>query len=102
MARVSISVWIFLDYLLTSSSGVAVLQRALELKELQFSSGDSTDVTNSYGVVTTGKYTASSLVSDALKIGPSEKGILANFAYEVSQHRNWKRELDGLASKVAF
>ncbi|KAL1733019.1 catalase-like domain-containing protein [Schizophyllum commune] len=82
--------------------GVAVLQRALELKELQFSSGDSTDVTNSYGVVTTGKYTASSLISDALKIGPGEKGIVANFAYEVSQHRNWKRELDGLASKVAF
>ena len=53
-------------------------------------------------MVTTGKYTASSLISDALKIGPGEKGIVANFAYEVSQHRNWKRELDGLASKVAF
>ena len=95
-------IYLLLHDRLTCHSGVAVLQRALELKELQFSSGDSTDVTNSYGVVTTGKYTASSLVSDALKIGPSEKGIVANFAYEVSQHRNWKRELDGLASKVAF
>ncbi|TRM59880.1 catalase-like domain-containing protein [Schizophyllum amplum] len=82
--------------------GVAVLQRALELSELQFSSGDSTDVTSSYGVVTTGKYTASSMISDALKIGPGEKGILANFSYEVSKHKCWDRELDGLVSKVAF
>lgn len=52
--------------------------------------------------MTTGKYDLSSIANDALKIGPGEKGFLANFAYELSKHRCWEREVDGLTAKVAY
>lgn len=59
-------------------------------------------MTTSYGVVTAGKYDASSAATDAVKIGPSETGFVANFIYEVSKHRCYERELEGLTSKVAY
>jgi catalase len=60
------------------------------------------DVVSSYGVVTTGKYGFTSAAVDALTIAPGAKGFVSNFAFEISKHRCWDRELDGLVSKVAF
>jgi catalase len=34
-------------------------------------------------------------------IGPQAKGLAERFVWHVSQHRNWDRELDGLADQVA-
>ncbi|KAI0050664.1 catalase [Auriscalpium vulgare] len=62
----------------------------------------SDDVMTSYGVVTTGSYGLKSAATDALKIGPGSKGFAANFAYAVSLHRCYERELEGLTSQVAF
>ncbi|KAF9229595.1 catalase-domain-containing protein [Gyrodon lividus] len=64
--------------------------------------GNSDEVVSSYGVVSTGKYSASSVITDALKIAPDSKGFVANFAYQVSQHRCYEREMDGLTEMVAF
>jgi len=56
----------------------------------------------SYGVVTTGKYSVSAAISDALQIKPNSKGFVSNFAFQISEHRCYKRESDGLAEQVAF
>ncbi|KAG6905909.1 catalase A [Tephrocybe rancida] len=80
-----------------------VLQHAVSLSNMKFadpSGGD--DVVNSYGVVTTGKYGVASAVSDVAAIASGPKGFVSNFAHEISKHRCWDREMDGLVSQVAF
>jgi len=82
---------------------VAVLSFAIGLKEVNFTHDlDSDDVVSSFGVVTTGKYDFQSVVADVLGIGSGPKGFVSNFAYEISKHRCYDRELDGLVLKVAF
>ncbi|KAF9009471.1 catalase [Cyathus striatus] len=83
--------------------GVTVLQQAIGLPEVKlFNSPDSDNVESSYGVVTTGKYDVTSAATDAPKIASGPKGFVANFAYEVSKHRCYERELDGLVKRVAY
>ncbi|KAG6817783.1 hypothetical protein H0H87_003191 [Tephrocybe sp. NHM501043] len=83
--------------------GVSVVQRAISLSDVNFadpSGGD--DVVTSYGVVTTGQYGVASAMSDVVAIASGPKGFVSNFAYEISKHRCWDREMDGLISHVAF
>jgi catalase len=82
--------------------GVAFVREALGIASLQFSpiSGDDTVVAD-YGIVTAGKYSMGSAAAD-IQIGKEEKGWFSKFAYELSQHRCFQREMDGLTSKVAF
>ncbi|KAI0932534.1 catalase A [Taiwanofungus camphoratus] len=83
--------------------GVAFLREAAQLPGIQFAPNLNSDaVTISYGVVTAGKYDAGSAIGDTLKIGQSEKGFVSNFAFAVSKHRCYERELDGLTAKVAY
>ncbi|KAG1885603.1 catalase-like domain-containing protein [Suillus subluteus] len=63
---------------------------------------DSDEVVTSYGVVTTGKYSISSAVTDVLNIAPDTRGFASNFAFQISQHKCYERELDGLTEQVAF
>ncbi|RPD81695.1 catalase [Lentinus tigrinus ALCF2SS1-7] len=83
--------------------GVAFLREAVQLPGVQFAANLASDnVTSSYGVVTAGKYDVSSAAADALSIKQGEKGFISNFAYELSKHRCYERELDGLAGQVAY
>ncbi|KAI0670191.1 catalase [Trametes maxima] len=83
--------------------GVAFLREAVQLPGVQYASDlNSNSVVSSYGVVTAGKYDGGSAVADTLTIKQDEKGFASSFAYELSKHRNWDREADGLVSKVAF
>jgi catalase len=66
------------------------------------SDNSSPEVVVSYGVVTTGKYTARSAVMDVAHLGSGSKGFASHFTCEISKHRCWKRELDGLTKQVAF
>lgn len=66
------------------------------------SSASSDEVTVDYGVVTTGKYDAPSSISEGIKIAKGAKDFAQSFFFEVAQHKNFQRELDGLAAKVAF
>lgn len=86
--------------------GVALVREALGVPGVQYSTasataGASDAVVVSYGVVTTRAYTPSSAAAD-LHIGAEEKGWFSKFAYELSKHRCFDRELDGLTAKVAF
>lgn len=84
--------------------GVDFIRDAVRLPgvDLFDSMKDSDSVVSSYSVVTTGKYTITSAATDALKIGPGPEGFAANFAYEISKHRCYERETDGLVSQVAY
>ncbi|KAJ7858839.1 catalase-like domain-containing protein [Mycena olivaceomarginata] len=83
--------------------GVDFIRTAVGMSELQLhATGSSRNVVTSYGVVTAGSYTAGSAVVDALTIGPGGEGFASNFAYEISKHRCYERETDGLCQRVAY
>jgi catalase len=87
------------------TSAVDFLRNVVRLPKVGLfapSGGNSDEVVSSYGVVSTGRYSAFSAVTDVLKIAPGPKGFVANFAYQVSQHRCYEREIDGLTEMVAF
>jgi len=52
--------------------------------------------------VTTPKITLSSTMADVLGVGKGDKGFVSQFAYEISKHRCFERELDGINMQVAF
>ncbi len=77
--------------------------RAVELPQVNFNLSPSNDeVVNSYGVVTSGKYDVVSVAIDVFKIAPGPRGFVSNFAYEISKHRCWERERDGLTTQLAY
>jgi catalase len=85
------------------AEGVTVVKRALELPVVKLQDSlTSGEVVTSYGVVTTGVYTITSTVVDVLKIKPGPTGFVSNFAYQISKHRCYDRELDGLTTRVAY
>jgi catalase len=82
-----------------------VLARAIKLEapDLALASLDDSNVVTSYGVVTVGKYSVTTAAQDALEIAAGgDKGFLSNFAFELSKHRCYEREMDGLSTLVAF
>lgn len=83
--------------------GADAVCAALGLPEIKINSSlDSGEIVSSYGIVTTGKYDFPSALVDALTISPGHKGFVSNFAFEMSKHRCYERELDGLTSKIAY
>ncbi|KAL7268167.1 catalase 1 [Rhizina undulata] len=80
--------------------GVTLLQEAVLPSIALALDQDSSAVSTSYGVVTAWKLVKSLL--ELPKIEKSNKNIVNAFAYEISKHRCWDRELDGLVDKVAF
>lgn len=76
------------------------MKRALALPEVKLQESETSDeVISHYGVVTTGAYNAT---TDVLQISSEPKGFMSNFAYEISKHRCYDRELDGLSAQVAY
>jgi catalase len=83
--------------------GIAFLRDAAALPGIDLAqiNSASDEVIVSYGVVTASSYGLSRADAE-LKIGSSEKGFVSQFAYEISKHRCWERETDGLTAKVAY
>nr|GAT50676.1 predicted protein [Mycena chlorophos] len=59
------------------------------------------EVVEAYGVVTLRKVEAGSL-REVVDIAKEGKGFLEKFFFEISQHRNFARELAGLSTQVAY
>ena len=79
---------------------VTFLEKTVQLPGITYASeGDPHAVVESYGVVTTRKLTPG---SEIMRLVRGESSFLSKFGLEVSEHKNWKRELDGLAMQVAF
>ena len=64
--------------------------------------GQADEVTVSYGVVTSPKITFFSTMVGVTKISEEEDRFTSQFMYEISKHRCFQRELDGVNTQVAF
>ena len=79
------------------------MKRALALPEVKLQESETSDeVISHYGVVTTGVYNVTSAVTDVLQIAPGSTDFVSSFAYEISKHRCYEREVDGLVAQVAY
>jgi catalase len=86
------------------ATGVAIgfLRDTVDLPGVEFQDEDSSHVKTSYGVVTTGKLDGKSASASRPRIEHDSKDFMAEFAYVISRHRCYEREMDGLTSRVAF
>jgi catalase len=82
-----------------TGEAVELLAQAFALPGVSLSSNDQ--AVESYGVVTMRQISPDSLMG-AVTIAKEGTGLLQKFWYQISQHRNWDRELDGLNSQVAY
>ncbi|KAI0024625.1 catalase-domain-containing protein [Xylariomycetidae sp. FL0641] len=82
-----------------TGEALELFKMAFQLPGVEMSSDDK--AVESYGVVTMSKVSPDSL-KGAITIAKEGAGFLEKFWYQISQHRNWARELDGLNSQVAY
>ncbi|KAJ4512085.1 catalase 1 [Exophiala dermatitidis] len=84
-----------------SGEGVKLVDVALrEAEGVKLAAEGSTDVVDWYGVVTAQKPDTGSSVKDSIKLAKEATDFTSKFFWHISQHRNWDRELDGLADQV--
>ncbi|KAL4939676.1 hypothetical protein BDV06DRAFT_198365 [Aspergillus oleicola] len=69
---------------------------------VEVAGADAKEPVEWYGVVTARGPESAESLSEGWKILKDAPDFVSKFFYQISQHRNWKRELDGLASTVAF
>ncbi|KZF22125.1 catalase [Xylona heveae TC161] len=82
-----------------TGEAVALVRDACQLPGVQFSS--SNEVVDSYGVVTAAATHPQSF-KETIKMVKGAKDFIDVYTYNIAQHKNYQRELDGLASMVAF
>ena len=70
-------------------------------KPLQANPCTSGDLVSGYGVVTASKVKPESF-SETLKMAKGAADFLNAYTYEISQHKNFERELKGLSVMVAY
>ncbi|KHJ34362.1 putative catalase 1 protein [Erysiphe necator] len=80
-----------------TGEGIELIQKSFHLPGIELSR--DADVIDFFGVVTA-KYLDSS--EGPLKMIKGEKSFLNVYGYNISQHRNFERELCGLTSMIAF
>jgi len=83
-----------------TGEGVKLVQTACGIEGMSFSSNE--EVVDSYGVVTAAGVGKPSGVGEVLNMVKGAKNFLDAYAFNISQHRNFKREMDGLTSMVAY
>lgn len=77
------------------------MRDACSIEGMMFST--SADVVDSYGIVTAGGVeTSPPGIKEGLNMMKGAKNFMDAYAYNISQHRNFQRELDGLTSMVAY
>lgn len=81
-----------------TGEAIDLVNKAIQLDDIQLSSSHTLE---SYGVVTLRDVKPEGL-GDVLNAAKDAKGFLEKFVYNVSQHRCWQRELDGLSTQVAY
>ncbi|KAF2751416.1 catalase-domain-containing protein [Sporormia fimetaria CBS 119925] len=82
-----------------TGEAVEFVRFACDLPGLEFSA--SSAVVESYGVVTAAQVEPHGF-KETLNMAKGAKDFLSAYAFAISQHKNYERELDGLASMVAY
>lgn len=84
-----------------TGEAVKLVQTACGIEGMIFST--NAEVVDCYGVVTAGGLGESpGGLKEGLKMLKGAKNFLDTYAYNISQHRNFKRELDGLTTMAAY
>lgn len=78
---------------------VDFVKDACELPGMEFST--SADVVDSYGVVTASQVKPESF-KETLKMAKGAKDFVDAYTFEISQHKNFEREMKGFSSMVAY
>lgn len=85
-----------------TGNAVDLIKHSLkDVEGLQVSSANTSDTVEWYGVVTAGKQKPGSF-GEGVKILRDARDFVGQFFYQISQHKNYRRELDGLTSTVAY
>ncbi|KAJ6164788.1 hypothetical protein N7470_003460 [Penicillium chermesinum] len=81
-----------------TNDAVPFIQSQIGLPEVTVAQ-DGASLKESYGVLT--GYGPADTLLKVDQVGPDAKGLAEQFIWHVSRHRNWARELDGLADQIA-
>ncbi|KAI7541922.1 hypothetical protein KC331_g8283 [Hortaea werneckii] len=82
-----------------TGEAVDFIRDACQLEGMEFST--SSDVVDSYGVVTTSKVQPESF-KETPAMAKGAKDFIDAYTYEISQHKNFERELTGFPMMVAY
>ncbi|KAI9837117.1 MAG: catalase A [Sarea resinae] len=82
-----------------TGEAVNLLKDAFSLPGIHMSSGS--DVVDSYGVVTAEQVKPETF-KEAIKLVKGAKEFVDAYTFNISQHRNYQRELDGLSDMIAY
>jgi catalase len=72
------------------------------VSRIQLADATGGGAVESYGVVTTSKLHEPEGLREGVKIVKGAADFLGKFFYQISQHRNYARELDGLTAGIPF
>lgn len=84
-----------------TGEAVNLVKTACEIDGMRFSAAGSHDVVDSYGVVTVGASKPESF-REIINMAEGAKNFIDAYTFNISQHKNFDRGLDGLSSMVAF
>lgn len=84
-----------------TGAAIPFLRDTVDLPGAEFQREESSDVKTSYGVVTTGKLDVKLTAAGTPRIEHDPNDFMAGFAYVISRHRCYEREMDGLTARVA-
>ncbi|KAH3966469.1 catalase [Parastagonospora nodorum] len=82
-----------------TGEAVAFVKQCVDLPDMQFSTAG--DVVESYGVVTASKVQPENF-KETLQMAKGAKDFVSAYAFAISQHKNFDRELAGLNAMVAY
>ena len=84
-----------------TGEALKLVKIACDVEGMKFSPQGSEEVVDSYGVVTAGQAKPESY-RQTLNLVKGSKNFVEAYAFAISQHKNFDRELDGLSSMVAY
>ncbi|KAK9387433.1 catalase-like domain-containing protein [Lipomyces mesembrius] len=85
-----------------TGEAVGLVQQVLAGVDIQFATTASAGVMESYGVVTSAAPQKPESFKEGFQILKDSTDFVDKFFFEISKHRNYKRELDGLTATVSF
>lgn len=86
-----------------TGEAVDLLKQALgPVIEGKVAAPSSSEPVEWYGVVTVGRHEKPETFGESFKILKGAKYFVGQFFYQISQHRNYQRELDGISASVAW
>ncbi|KAL5333297.1 catalase A [Aspergillus crustosus] len=86
----------------TGEAGPFIKEVLGSMLDVEVAGADSPEPVEWYGVVTARGPKSPESFSEGFKMVKDAGDFVGKFFYQISQHRNWKRELDGVSSTVAW